>query len=240
VIRLAVRDSPPPGVPALGARAFIALVTLLLLISSWYLFRRRNWTAAALVLLCVGGMFIAMGAMWSDKPAPTKPVRFTDWPADSHLARNPEYPTLIMFADPDCACTKAGLKELRELMSAVASKARGYVVFTQSVKHADGLSLTDNWISASSIQGVMPVSDQAAREAELFGATTSGQVLLYSPDGELLFSGGIAPAMGQVGENPMARALTGAIEAATEGKPKGAQVQMLNSVRGCSLRKSKK
>jgi hypothetical protein len=240
VIRLAVTDSFAAGVPSLGAWGSITLVTLLVF-SSGYLLRRRTWTAAALVVLCAGGLFFTTGAIWSERPAPPASVRSLGaWPGESRLARSPEHPTLVMFADPDCPCTRAGLKELRELMSRLAGKARGYVLVERGAKDAEEPSLTDNWIAASSIPGVKALPDLGAREAERFGATISGQVMLFDPFGQRLFTGGIAPARGQKGENPMARALADAIEAAVAGRTEIARVQMPNGVRGCALGSSRK
>jgi len=97
-------------------------------------------------------------------------------------------------------------------------------------------SRTDTWISAESIQGLTVLGDEAAREAELFGATTSGQVMLFDPGGRLRFSGGIAPLRGQIGDSPMLRGLLATIESTPEATTKVARVQMPGAVFGCALR----
>jgi len=47
-----------------------------------------------------------------------------------------------------------------------------------------------------------PILDHEGREAELFGARTSGQAYAYSLGGRLLFCGGLTPARGQTGYTP--------------------------------------
>jgi hypothetical protein len=65
----------------------------------------------------------------------------------------------------------------------------------------DGWERTDLWDSAAAIPGVLVVGDDEGAEALRFGAATSGQVLLYSADGRLLFAGGIIPSRGHEGDN---------------------------------------
>jgi hypothetical protein len=65
----------------------------------------------------------------------------------------------------------------------------------------DGWEQTDLWRKASGLPGVTVVRDDDGRVAQLFGAATSGQTLLYDPHGTLLFSGGITGARAHAGEN---------------------------------------
>lgn len=68
------------------------------------------------------------------------------------------------------------------------------------------------------LRAVEVVTDEGGDEAERFGARTSGHVLLYSPRGALLFSGGITRTRGQEGPSTGQDALVNAIlrsEAAT-------------------------
>jgi hypothetical protein len=57
------------------------------------------------------------------------------------------------------------------------------------------------WQTAASIPGVEVAADQGGAMAARFGATTSGQAVLFSPAGDQLFSGGITGARGHQGEN---------------------------------------
>ena len=60
---------------------------------------------------------------------------------------------------------------------------------------------TDLWSSAAAIPGVSVLADDEGAEARRFGAATSGQALLYSADGQLLFAGGITESRGHSGDN---------------------------------------
>jgi hypothetical protein len=57
------------------------------------------------------------------------------------------------------------------------------------------------WRSAAAIPHVTVVRDDHGLEASRFGAATSGQTLLYSANGLLLFSGGITGSRGHAGDN---------------------------------------
>jgi hypothetical protein len=235
VIRLAVTD-PAPNVPTIGAWAIIVLATLLMA-SMLILLRRRSKISIAIVVLWVAGIVLAMGAMsgCGSSLRTELPPPIESWPTASRLVLDRESPTLIMFAHPRCECTKASLTELRGLMSRVAGKIHGYVLFAQPKGERAETLRTDNWIAAESIRGVTTLGDEAAREADLFGATTSGQVMLYDEGGRLLFSGGIAPLRGQLGDSPMLRGLLAAIESTSVREPMVARVQMPSAVFGCAL-----
>jgi hypothetical protein len=62
--------------------------------------------------------------------------------------------------------------------------------------------------SAAAIPGVHVISDERGAQARMFGALVSGQTLLYSATGSLLFSGGITGARGHEGDNPGRTVLT--------------------------------
>lgn len=162
------------------------------------------------------------------------PPSVEGWPTSSHLARDPELPTLIMFAHPRCACTTTSLIELGELMSRFEGKIRGYVLFAEQ-EQDPAVTSTANWIAAQEIHGVTVLVDGANREAGLFAATTSGKVMLYDAQGLLAFDGGIAPMRGQR-DTPLVRGLVSAIELAGGGQPIVARVQMPNATSGCPLR----
>jgi hypothetical protein len=71
-----------------------------------------------------------------------------------------------------------------------------------------GWEQTDLWRTASAIPGVHVMTDVGGAEARVFGALVSGQTLLYSAMGSLLFSGGITGARGHEGDNAGRTALT--------------------------------
>lgn len=75
------------------------------------------------------------------------------------------------------------------------------VVFFQPEEAGEDWAQTDTWQKAAGIPGVTVQTDIEGREAWTFGATTSGQVVLYDAQGRLCFSGGITGARGHSGDN---------------------------------------
>lgn len=198
--------------------------------------RRRGRFSIALCGLWLAGLVAAIGAMSAYKATPgaAVPQYIENWPTGSRLVRDSATPTLIMFAHPYCECTKASLTELRELMPRLEGKVRSYILFAKS-EGEPAAPRSENRILAESIRGVTILDDEAAREADRFGATTSGQIMLYDTGGRILFSGGIAPLPHYSGESPMIHSLVAAIESTSGGGPMGARVQMPNAVFGCAL-----
>ena len=196
------------------------------------LIRARLVIVAGMVLI----LAIGIGAISAYKtpPPPATPQLIQAWPADSSLVRDPVTPTLIMFAHPRCECTKGSLIQLRDLMPRLEGRVRPYILFAKSAGGPEA-SPTENQTLAASIPGVTILPDDAAQEADRFGVTTSGQIVLYDAGGRLLFSGGIAPLHEYQGETPLVRGLLAAVASASGESAPGAQVQMPNAVFGCAL-----
>lgn len=72
------------------------------------------------------------------------------------------------------------------------------------------------------------MTDVGGAQARVFGAFISGQTLLYSATGSLLFNGGITDARGHEGDNPGRTALTSILSG---GKPAAIQTPVF----GCYL-----
>jgi len=123
------------------------------------------------------------------------------WPSSSKIPRAPDLPTLVMFAHPDCPCTRASIGELEVLMEHGQNLARVYVVFLQPAGSGPDWLHTDLWRSAEEIPGVAVRGDEQGREAGYFRATTSGRVVLYDAGGNLLFTGGITSSRGHYGDS---------------------------------------
>lgn len=179
---------------------------------------RRNrgdrWIIVGLFVVLVV-VVAAQMLLWQHDNAPgaqgLAPAR---WPTASRIARTPGRPTLVMFVHPRCPCTRAALAELRTAMSAL----EGRVVARVLVARPDGVDASwtrgDLWDSAASIPGVEVAEDPGEREASLFAAATSGQVVLYGVDGALLFQGGITGGRGHVGDNDGRLGLVARVDAA--------------------------
>lgn len=123
------------------------------------------------------------------------------WPKDSQLHLASDRATLVMVAHSQCPCTKASIDELAELAARRGSKLKIYVLFLSPDSVPADWNKKDLFISAQAIPGVIVLKDAEGREAKKFNSVTSGQTLVYSPQKDLLFAGGITPARGQIGDN---------------------------------------
>jgi hypothetical protein len=91
--------------------------------------------------------------------------------------------------------------ELSQIMAAAQGKVRAYVLFFTPRDAPSDWESTDLRRSAAAIPGVTVLSDVDGKEAQSFGAETSGHTLLFGADGRLLFSGGITASRGHAGGN---------------------------------------
>jgi hypothetical protein len=150
------------------------------------------------------------------------------WPAKAAVALASGQDTLLMFAHPRCPCTRASMEELNRLMAHANGKIAVHVFFFKPNTYSNDWAQSDTWWSAAAIPGVTVQEDVDGKEARLFGAETSGYVLLYDRTGKLLFHGGITGSRGHAGDNPGEEALlalSAGRDAATKQTP----------VFGCSL-----
>ncbi|MEM7307412.1 MAG: hypothetical protein AAF682_12115 [Planctomycetota bacterium] len=124
-----------------------------------------------------------------------------DLPAEYPRAADEELHLLLLFAHPKCPCTRATVEELNRLMTACVERVEARVHFFRPRDAADGWEHTDLFRAAESIPGVTALVDPGGEIAQRFGASTSGEVYLYSPAGELRFRGGITASRGHAGDN---------------------------------------
>ena len=235
VIRLAVTDpNQDTSIPALGTWGIIVLAAILLLTSLVMMSRRRRGISIALIVV---GLLLAMGALsaCASPPRAAPAATVERWPDASRLPRDPTSPTLVMFAHPRCECTRAGLVALSKVMTRAEGKIDAYVLFAQPEGTPVESLRTASWTLAASIPGVTILGDEGRREAALFGAAASGQVMLYDGAGTLAFSGSITPVRGVPGDSPLMASLLGAIDATVSGGPIAARVEMPSAARGCAL-----
>jgi hypothetical protein len=135
-----------------------------------------------------------------------------------------------MFAHPRCSCTRASLAELSQLIARHRGLFHAKVLFAQPEGAGESWLRSDTLESARRLAGVEVRIDAAGFEARQFGSATSGQVLLYSSAGRLLFSGGITASRGHEGDN-LGRARVAAL---IRGDAPDRQV---SPVFGCALEK---
>jgi hypothetical protein len=108
---------------------------------------------------------------------------------------------LVLFAHPQCPCTRTSIDELAQLMAACDGKISASVYFFKPRGFAKDWEKTDLWHSASAIYGVRVLADIDGAVARKFGALTSGQVFLFDEKGNEVFDGGITAGRGHAGDN---------------------------------------
>ena len=178
------------------------------------------------VIAVVSGMHVML--TYADTPATagTPPVA---WPAQSRIPRKAGLPTVVVLAHPRCSCTRATISELAELMARVDDRATAVVVLVRPSGMPERWEQTDLWRSAAEIPGVTVMADPEEVEADRFHAQASGQTMLYSAGGKLLFTGGITAARGHAGDNAGRSSI---ISLVTDGSAE----QTKTLVFGCALK----
>ena len=123
------------------------------------------------------------------------------WPKETSIPWNPNMYQLIMFAHPQCPCTKASLGELELIMAQGQGKVSASVLFSKPKQFDEEWTRSDLFQKAGKIPGVRVLIDDQSQQAKLFGGTTSGQTFLYDRQGQLVFAGGITSSRGHSGDN---------------------------------------
>lgn len=155
------------------------------------------------------------------------------WPINSRIERD-IHPTLVMFVHPFCPCSQASIGELERLMPFLKDKVNVNVVFI-SLKNMKGATATE-WKQthlykvASKIPGVNILRDDNETEAQLFGAETSGHTAFFDHKGKLIFTGGLTPARGHMGDTIGRTAILGWIQNNKN------DLLVESSIFGCALR----
>jgi hypothetical protein len=144
---------------------------------------------------------------------------FSSWPGGTHL-RQEGRAALILFAHPQCACTRATLGELARLVARLRDRLTIYVLFADPAGSLpQELERTELWQSAISIPHTRVLRDAGGTEARLFGATTSGQTYLFDTHGRLRYRGGITASRGHSGDSPGRSAILRIVEDGANGEP---------------------
>ena len=150
------------------------------------------------------------------------------WPTAAKITLDSKVDTLVMFAHPQCPCTRASIEELNRLLAKIHGRVSTHVLFFSPHSLGEDWSKTDLWRSAEAIPGLTVARDVDGKQAALFGAETSGYVLLYEPGGQLIFHGGITGSRGHAGDNAGENIIASLCEGQTTGTNQ-------TPVYGCSL-----
>ena len=159
------------------------------------------------------------------------------WPSTAAFTYSTEKPTVVMFVHPHCPCTRASLAEI----------ARVHAVCRESVEFKFVMfdAGTDEWRKSDLVETALSISennhvwDFDGQEARRFKVKTSGHVLLYDAQGQLLFSGGVTSSRGHEGSNLGQTELIAKIKSCCAESRKLANVNGLEKVEtpvfGCGL-----
>ena len=149
------------------------------------------------------------------------------WPIESQIQRDDSRPTLVLFLHPQCPCSRSTLRDFSLLEADCGDRFAARIVFVRPAGASDSWKTTDQCRAAEATKAIVS-SDIDGAEASRFGATTSGQVLLYAAEGRLLFHGGITASRGHEGGNVGRTSLTALINS-------GRATVTQTPVFGCSL-----
>ena len=194
---------------------------------SRYRVRAISWTFFGSVwCLAVGAGLLALSA-YATRPCDAG-SRSGRWPADSAIPLQTDRPTLLLFLHPRCPCSRASVAELERVLTTRGERVAAHVVVFKP------RGAPANWVRtgvcdrAAAIPGVTLWIDEGGKLTQLFGAETSGQVLLYDASGTLRFQGGITPSRGHEGDNLGRAAVSSLIAGATK-------VDSCSPVFGCQI-----
>jgi len=166
--------------------------------------------------------------VWSYNHRPGQPAAAPEhWPTHSKIERK-HGDTLIIVAHPKCPCTRATLEELAKLLTHTQGRVETFILFARPKGVPNDWSETDLWQKATAMPGVTVLNDQDGIEAQRFGAHVSGQALLYDPNGQLVFHGGLTESRGQIGDNAGRQAIEDLIN-------RGSSERSHTDVFGCPL-----
>jgi hypothetical protein len=131
-----------------------------------------------------------------------------NWPIASGIPRKIGALQLVMFVHPKCSCTRASLEELSAVLTQLPGPVSAWIVIEDDRAPPSTGRPVDPPIAH--LAHVTTMYDSQGAEAHLFGAHTSGHIVLYDAEGTLQFSGGITGARGHVGDNWGLKRLIGA------------------------------
>ena len=150
------------------------------------------------VLVIAAGFRVLVEYELRAGPSAAAPAR---WPANTSLHFDSARANFVMFAHPQCPCSRASMAELAVIMTRGPEQIQATVCFLSPDGEAADWTHSALWRSASAIKGVKVVADRDGRLARHFDSATSGQTFLFDRDGRQIFSGGITGARGHEGNN---------------------------------------
>ena len=137
---------------------------------------------------------------YASQPGVASPITLA-WPKNTQLSLAADKPTALLFAHPKCPCTEATIREFQRIEARHPSAFHTTVVFAVTAAQEEAWRDTRLVREARNIQSARIVFDRDGVESGRFECSVSGQILLFAPDGQMLYSGGITAARGHEGIN---------------------------------------
>ena len=174
--------------------------------------------------------YSSVGAGWPptairrEQTAAPPPLRTISMPVETTGSRC----LLVMAIHPKCPCSRASVGELARLASRFRDQLRCVVLAYQPHEQSANWIETDLVATVRGLPSTKVLIDVDGRDAAALGMSTSGAVVLCSPQGEPLFWGGTAIGRGHCGDNLGSDAITSVL---TDGQ----LAQASQPVYGCRI-----
>jgi hypothetical protein len=160
---------------------------------------RRLLLPAGLAVWLVG-VVGATVLVWRYKMTPARAADApASWPTESTLRADPDRPSIVFVAHPQCPCTVASVAELARLATELDGRAQIDILLVRPIGTDEGFEHGTIADRAKRIPGARVHVDVDGVEADRFGAHASGTTLVYARDGALLFRGGLTISRGHEG-----------------------------------------
>jgi hypothetical protein len=168
------------------------------LVQTPFTFSRRNLLVAgryALVLMAFCGLLVkAFSALQNLDPLPrVAPAKATEAP----VIADPKHLSLVMAVHPKCVYTESSLAEVRKIFARLPEEITVTLLeFSEEGEAENWTSGAEAELSVLSKLQARILTDRNGEIAKRLGITKSGQVKLFSPNGKLLYDGGIVGGVG--------------------------------------------
>lgn len=172
----------------------------------------RMIAAVATLWLVMSACGFALLYAYAFTPGPVDAggMSIHEWPESTSIPRAPGRWSLLMFLHPRCSCSRASLSELTRLVT-TAGDALDVSVLLMSAEGMNSVADCQFLHTVRQFKSIRILTDPDGREADRFGARTSGYVVLFDPGGHRAFAGGITIARGHAGDSPGRAAILQAI-----------------------------
>ena len=160
------------------------------------------------------------------------------WQRVIPMALDPAKPTLVMLVHPQCPCSRASLTELNRLEALCPNRAASYVLFLKPAGYTQAWTHSSLWRQASAIPGVTVREDDHGNMIRRLGAATSGETLVYAPNGHLLYQGGLTGERGHEGDNAGLSAVVAVLRGQVNSAKEPVYGCPLTSDQGCPDRRN--